>query len=295
MIFADKKDEIQGLCQTIKMPVEMTEKVCELLEQYDFAPLSQGLEMLVDPAHNEDGFRLIQEKLQHQANSPTIWLAAYLVAALQTHRRYLLKGIDDSIYYDTMACFTRFVNEHRESYGTYSFDRAFWPHRQTSLRLFRLGTLEFEMVHYTGQDLSLDGDVVLRSGEPILSVHIPGDAQLGGENCHASYDQAKEFFARHYPEFQYKAIYTHTWLLSPTLKQLLPQESNILNFQRDYAICHIDEKDNGYVVWVFKNPKLKPEDFPEKTTLQRTIKSHVLGGGLVGSAAGIVRMRDSHG
>lgn len=289
MFFTDKKDEIRGLCQKIKMPEEMTKVVVELLEQYDFSPLRQGLDMLVDPTSHEDGFRLIQDKLQNQPNAQSIWLSVYLVAALQTHRLYQFKGIDDSIFYETMGCFTRFVNEHLESYGTYSFDRAFWPHRQTSLRLFRLGTLEFERVNYKGQDLLLDGVVVLRSGEPILSVHIPGDARLGGENCHASYDQAKEFFARFYPEFHYKAFFTHTWLLSPALQQLLPQESNILNFQKDYAICHMDEKDNGYIVWVFKSPKLKPEDFPEKTTLQRTIKNHVLRGGLVGSAAGIVR------
>jgi hypothetical protein len=290
MIFADKRDKILDLCQKIKMPEAMTTRVLEQLEQYDFAPLSQGIDRLVDPTRNEEGFRLIQDQLKDQPQAQSIWLAAYLIAALQTHHLYQLKGIDDAIYYETMACFTRFVNEHLESYGDYGFDRAFWPHRQTSLRLFRLGTLEFEMVNYSGQDLLLDGAVVLRSGEPILSVHIPGDARLGGENCHASYEQAKTFFARFYPEFLYKEIYTHTWLLSPALRELLPPESNIMNFQKDYAICRVVEKDNGYIVWVYKNPKLSPEDFPEKTALQRAIKRHVLRGGWIGSAAGVVRI-----
>ena len=60
MIFADKKDAILDLCQKIKMPEAMTGLVLEQLEQFDFAQFSQGIDRLVDPARNEEGFRLIQ-------------------------------------------------------------------------------------------------------------------------------------------------------------------------------------------------------------------------------------------
>ena len=53
-------------------------------------------------------------------------LTCMLQAAVATLKCYQERGIDESIFIETMAAFRRFVKEHRDSYGHYGFDRAFW-------------------------------------------------------------------------------------------------------------------------------------------------------------------------
>ena len=56
------------------------------------------------------------------------------------------KDLPEDVWLDTMKCFSRFVGEHRNSYGWEGFDRGFWTVRQVRASLFRLGELEYEMV-----------------------------------------------------------------------------------------------------------------------------------------------------
>ena len=44
-----------------------------------------------------------------------------------------------------MSCFTRFVNEYKESFNKYGFDRGFWTYRQLAMLLFKVGILEYEI------------------------------------------------------------------------------------------------------------------------------------------------------
>ncbi len=286
-----RPDAISRLSEQIGMPPEVTAKIAALAGRFDFSPLAAPIGLLFDCATAPEGVRMIQALLGPVDEAPLVWLAIWLGAALRTHEHYRLKGIDDTVFYSTMSCFSRFVREHRESYGVYGFDRSFWTYRQIAMRLFRLGTLEYEMVDYRGPDIRRVDVTLLTQGTPVLSVHIPSDARLGGANCHESYRQANAFFQKHYPEFAYPVFYTNTWLLSPSLQHLLPADSKILNFQKDFRIIGTDAENDAYRSWVFKNPSLKPADYPENTSLQRQIKAFVLAGGKIGVAAGIIGKR----
>ena len=78
-------------------------------------------------------------------------LTFMLAACSQTRKIYEDLQISETIFLDTMKCFPRFINEHLESYGTYGFDRDFWTMRQMAARLFRLGSLEYELTEEAGQ------------------------------------------------------------------------------------------------------------------------------------------------
>ena len=106
-------------------------------------------------------------------------LTFMLAACSQTRKIYEDLQISETIFLDTMKCFPRFINEHLESYGTYGFDRDFWTMLQMAARLFRLGSLEYELTEAAGQK----------------AVHIPHPLRRG------SLPRQPLCFLRHGPGF----------------------------------------------------------------------------------------------
>ena len=81
-----------------------------------------------------------------------------------------------------------------------------------------------------------------------------------------------------------------TWLLSVKLKELLSENSKILNFQNCFDIIKVDETNDGCFVWVFKqNYHQNYKSLPENTSLQRKIKNIMINNGHLGSATGILK------
>jgi hypothetical protein len=66
----------------------------------------------------------------------------------------------------------------------------------------------------------------------------------------------------------------------------LPDNSNILRFQKAFILDKVDYDTNYYMNWVYKREDLPLELLPENTSLQRKMKEHILKGGKVGSASG---------
>ena len=73
------------------------------------------------------------------------------------------------------------------------------------------------------------------------------------------------------------------------LRELLPEGSNILRFQRRFDILRVDENSPAALEWIFPDPKVKPEDFPEDTRLRRAAKRYLLSGGRIGWTLGKLR------
>ena len=123
-------------------------------------------------------------------------LYAMLSAAQWTRQRYRTIGIPDSIFVDTMSCFTRFTEEHRRSYGRCGFDRDFWTIRQLSARLFRLGELEFELADQP-EDVPHEAHA-----SRVINLHIPSDARLDGASCADSVARLNNFLQSFFPHWQ---------------------------------------------------------------------------------------------
>lgn len=209
-------------------------------------------------------------------------LAAMLgCAADATFRRYLDADIPQDVFIDTMACFSRFVREHKTSYATYGFDRDFWTYRQLGMRLFRLGTLEFELVEGTDVPAGIEGDKA-------VNVHIPSDADLGADTCDASLKREERFMARFFPTFCEVPVICESWLLSPALKRLLPQGSRILDFQRRFQLVSTNDEAEDWREWVFQRNPEPVDCLPERTSLQRSMKRWLMGGHRVGTGTGVL-------
>ena len=202
-------------------------------------------------------------------------LSVMLQAALRAHKEYQRRGISEEIFFMTMGCFPRFIGEHMESFGSYGFDRWWWTGRQTSLRLFRIGALEYEL-----------GE---KEADKWISIHIPSDADLSDRAVDESLSGARAFLKKYFPEYEGAQFHCHSWLLAPALKKLLPAESNINRFRERFTLLGTDEDADDYKLWVFKNKALKIDEFPENTTLQKKMKAYLMQGGKVGCAWGFIR------
>lgn len=251
---------MKTLSAEIGMPAEACEKI--LAAQTGLAP-EQEAELcarLCDPQGYDGAYNELKELLKADDDGFAM-LQIMLKSAEISRRKYRERGVSEEIFLDTMGCFSRFVREYKECFGHYGFDRGFWTGRQLSLSLFRLGTLEFET-----------------NG----AVHIPSDADLSEKALDESFAKAREFF----PSVRFCC---DSWLLSPVLGELLPPDSRINRFRERFEIQTVDENNDGYKFWVFKNANMRAEDFPENTSLQRAIKRHVLAGGKIGEAFGFLK------
>ena len=260
--------ELEQLCREIDMPQAMTARLRSVEPERRF---TAGL---CDPDGYEQATERLRLALGDDPDGVKI-LAAMSVAAAHTRQMYRDRDIPPSVFIDTMRCFSRFVREYAESFGRYGFDRWFWTGRQLSCTLFRLGALEYE--------------TIVENGSKMLSLHIPSDADLSDRAVEDSLRLAKTFFDTYERSYASAPIVCSSWLLSPALAALLPSDAKILRFARRFEICETYPDDTGYKQWLFKNPSLAPQDFAEKTSLQRNAKRLVLAGGKIGAAKGVLR------
>ena len=204
-------------------------------------------------------------------------LTAQLLTALQNREDGPWENIPEPIWVDTMKCFSRFVGEHHRSLGRYGFDRGFWTTRQVGAKLFRIGQLEYELKE--------------EDGKKTIDLHIPSDARMDMGLLDESVARAREFLKEYFPDWAEESMECESWLLSPVLASLLPENSNILSFQRAFEIISQDPEPQDVLEWVFRLTQGQQETtpleaLPEGTCLQRSMKAFLLSGGRVGVAQG---------
>jgi len=137
----------------------------------------------------------------------------------------------------------------------------------------KLGEVDPEPVTLTGYK------EVLRRGDPVLSVHIPATEPFTAEICQASYERAKEIFARCYPEFRYRAFVCYSWMMEKRLEGIMGRSTNITRFADKFHGFPL--KDSGADVYIFlyhlPDP-IAPENLPENSSMQKAVKQYLCSG-----------------
>lgn len=237
---------------------------------------------------------IIDENLQHQLKERNLWESAiteiqhrigedpfgfYILAELldcgcKTYKEYEKIGIDSSVFIQTMKFCTRFLEEHKKIYGFYSFTWGWWFPRQLALQEFRIGELEYEFADNKTKQ---------------IYIHIPSDANLKPQCVQESFSEYRKFLHTYYPQWENVPWYCESWMLSPTLNQLLPETSNILSFQKLFRIENIDYDSMAVLDWVYPGQKAALTELSENTSLQRNMKKFLLDGHKVGWAMGKIK------
>jgi len=262
---------LSELCRLIELPAEMAERVLTFDRDFDYSAVDTIAPRLLSRTTWDAAVKELQHLLGDDPGGVKI-LACLLRCACQTHRAYEERGIPGRIFVDTMKFFSRFVNFHREVHGTFAFTWAWWVPRQLSLNEFRIGSLEYETVE--------------TAGDRCIQIHIASDSDLSMPCLRESYLEARRFFADFFPAYADAEMRCESWMLCPVLAELLPAGSRVLAFQRAFEVQRVDTESDGFLQWVYGRKDIPPAELPERTSLQRKMKAHLLRGGKVGWAFG---------
>ena len=225
-------------------------------------------------------YDLVQNKDAYGKN-----LVMYLYFCEELSERYAAAGIPEDILMATLEDFVIMVQRNRILRGSIGLVRAGTLADHFSMRLFRLGRLEFCM-YGAYVDIPEAG---ICKGDPMMDVHIPTGVPLTLQACHESFAMAEDFFAKYFPEYKYPYYMCFSWLLDDTLKQFLKAESNILQFQKLFRAVHKRETDS-ILHFMFKygiESREELRELPAKTDFAKQVKEYGLAGGAFYQVLGI--------
>lgn len=258
------------ICKIIQLPSEVKDAI-EIYKDREKSVLDNTLKNELKRRDSWDkAICEIQKRIGEDPSGFHI-LSELLHCACDTWNDYDKLKIDDSIFADTMKFCTRFLQEHKKTYGNYVFTWAWWFPRQLALQEFRIGELEYEFVPFD---------------EKRIYIHIPSDACLEPPAIQTSFDRFRNFLKKHFPDWTSVGWYCESWMLSPVLTDLLPAHSNLLHFQKLFDLISIDYESMAVLDWVFPGEKPEFENLSEKTTLQRNLKQFLISGKKFGWAEG---------
>ena len=93
----------------------------------------------------------------------------------------------------------------------------------------------------------------------------------------------KEFFNKFAPDYGFKALVCTSWMLDPQYQELLPESSNIRQFQKLGHLISLPERDTTegtmWRIWGDAAKNLPPDKLPANTSLEKAVRQHLLNGG----------------
>jgi hypothetical protein len=125
-------------------------------------------------------------------------------------------------------------------------------------------------------------EIIIKPGDPVIDFHIPTGVPYDIQSIQETFKKGKEFFQKHYPDFEYRAFWCVSWLYSPQLPHIITKtNSNILAVQRQGYICPATPGETSLFDFVFKTPKPDFKSIQPKTSLERDVITFILKGGKV--------------
>lgn len=264
---------LQELYQQIRLQQAIVQRLNDLWPEFEMP--EELLAGMMDRETAGQAYRKLDAVLAGDEDHMKM-LFCQMECARRVFDRYKEFGISGEIFRQTMMCFPRFIEECKKMHGRFFFDRGWWTYRQISMSLFRISTLEYELC--------------AEEGKPVICLHIPSDADLSSESVDDSLKQASSFFEAYAPDYEKSGRYTcDSWLLSPVLRELLPETSRIVAFQKRFQLTRTQTEGSECIGWIFQRPlDTEIRELPENTTLQRRAKALLLAGGSIGSGCGVI-------
>lgn len=233
---------------------------------------------------------LIEEIAKEAELSPyTVWLLMLIEASQRTLESYREDGTDEQIFWDTFADLRYKAIECKENYNVWGTFVALWYPIFYSREIVKLGRLEFQDSKYGFSEEYTKNGYTVKAGDNVKSIHIPSSGEPFDEAARMdSYKRAYEYFK---DELDGKPIVfaCHSWLLYPEYGKILKQGSNIASFQKDFDIVEFEsgEFEDAWRLYGADHDKPTAE-LPERTSMQRAFKKHLLAGGTTGEGKGVI-------
>ncbi len=174
-------------------------------------------------------------------------LLTFLYFCEQTYRKAVAINIPETVMIDTFRDIVVWTEYHTELAGELALGELNWLSLHLRMKLFRLGRLQFCM----GHAFRAVPEAGISEGASVLEIHIPRGGRLPTKECKTSVSRAKQFFACFFPDFSYRGMTCWSWLLDDTLRNYLPETSNIIRFGNLFTKVYSEEK-NALLKYVFR-------------------------------------------
>ncbi|MFC4008651.1 acyltransferase domain-containing protein [Nonomuraea purpurea] len=212
---------------------------------------------------------------------PYFYVFVYLAALPHTRAYHRRLGVPEEVSWATFADLGRNMAVHRKRHGTGGLHAPDWFMLHARGLLFEMGRLQFnraKLNRRVGQALESAG-LPVGPGSPALGVHVPDfRGPMTPAACDASFERAREFFPRHFPDEDVRVVTCGSWLLDEQLARYLPAESNIVAFQRRFHL--LDRYDGSdMMAFVFGGDAADLARLPRRTRLERAVGDHLAAGG----------------
>ena len=130
-------------------------------------------------------------------------------------------------------------------------------------------------------------DCAGRPGEYCLSIHVPPGTDISREATLDACRAGMQWMDRYFPEYTMtRVVFCASWLLNPRLKQLLGEQSRIVQFGECFVKYPIQDAGVGVLNFVFGKVPEDLTDLPENTSLQRKLKKLYLEGDCIHTYSG---------
>ena len=160
-----------------------------------------------------------------------------------------------------------------------SKEDALWFRHIINCKIFKIGVLQiqpFEMIYLDEEILgepymeySKEQKEKLPSGAHVINCHIQCGANLSTEEIKASFADAQALFKKIFPETKFKAFLCYSWLLYPDMINILPENSNIKAFAKNFEIIgKIQDSEQAFENLFGKTYK-RPPKIKNPTSLQK--------------------------
>lgn len=284
------KQKAQDLMQKLDFPTdaqkEMLSILDKLLKNCDF------LDIIKQYENDSFDFDLMLSNMKAIAEKCNIcpysaYMILFICMSERLHKLYNEKGIDDTIFYNTMLDLRYKLEECKLVHNQIGTFVPKWYKGFFEMKIFALGRLQFEINH-TWFDCKVNGKTIPK-GTKVLSVHIP---RTGTKLEHSlvleSYKNAKQFFK---DEFNEDIIFIcNSWLLYPWNRTVLKDGSNLALFYDDFTVVQSGEYNNYSEIWRLFDCLYdgNPDNLPSDTSLRRAYIERIKSNLPIGHGTGVI-------
>lgn len=208
----------------------------------------------------------------------------------------------------TLSDINIWLNDFYRKNGYYGLDQLGWLRTSFIGSIHRIGRLQycfkafdepifvyqstndknFKIVDYQLKYETDEWKKILGKGDTLLDVHIPADGKMDFNDCIQSFKDSVKFHQTYFPDKPFEGFVCTSWLLSPNLKDVLPADSNVVRFMKEFIQLPYDGTDDQMFERVFGMKIQDLTKLPQNTSLQKSIVAYLSNGGTLKKGRGFI-------
>ena len=207
---------------------------------------------------------------QETAALAKAWFAAAYLSIDYSRKRFQQLDLPETVWLDTMSDMVLWLRNELHRSGVIGLGPVarLWTAVLYNGDVVRFGRLECNTSYrFRGNDIfDAENNLLLAHNSNVINLHIPEDGAMSMDLCSRSLKMMADFFAEYRPDYQWHGFICQSWLLDTQLRQMLPESSNIVKFQKLGIHYPVDEPADT-VFRIFGSQD--PFQIKNPTTLQR--------------------------